>query len=71
MARMRISRIKAGDMVIVRLSHRADLGLDPNMGYVHQYFPATHKVKVTWCNGTTSTHDTRGPYMARFEYYTP
>ena len=63
--------IKTGDMVVVKPTHRADLGTDPSMGYVNQYFPTTRKVKVTWVNGTTSTHDTRDPYMARFEYYTP
>lgn len=66
-----MANIKAGQMVIVKDTHRADLGRDPSTGYVHQHFPATHKVKVTWSNGATSTHDTRSPYMDRFTYYTP
>ena len=35
-------------MVVVKPTHRADLGTDPSMGYVNQYFPTTRKVKVTW-----------------------
>lgn len=52
--------------VNIKPQFRNQLDGDPNSGVIVEQFSA-NKVKVFWCNGTTSSHDKNSPYMQRFE----
>ncbi len=52
--------------VNIKPQFRNQLDGDPNSGVIVEQF-STYKIKVFWCNGTTSSHDKNSPYMQRFE----
>ena len=58
--------VKISQLIVVKPSHRADLGGDPAQGTIIE-IPHPRKVKVLWSNGQIGTHAVNSPYMWRFE----